>query len=357
MSLSIGIIGLPNVGKSTLFKALTQKLVDISNYPFTTIEPNIGIVEVPDKRLIALHSLSHSKKVVPAFIKFVDIAGLVKGANKGQGLGNQFLAEIREVDLIIHLIRCFENPNVAHLEKTIDPLRDIEIIRTELKLKDLETIEKRIEKIQEKAKSGNKEIVNELEILKEIKHLLNQDNIYDKIITKTKDENKIKIINSLQLLTLKPVIFLFNSDEEVLNFELEQKVKKEGYKYLVANLAQELESSFLSPEEREELDIKDLKLSLLIKKCYEMLRLITFFTIAGSNETRAWSIKDGSQLIQAAGLIHTDFEQKFIRAEVINWKDLIEVGGWSEAKAKGLVRVEGREYLVQEGDVMEVKHG
>jgi len=307
MKLSVGIVGLPNVGKSTLFQALTKKQVNIANYPFATIDPNVGVVEVPDDRLYKLAELSKSAKIIPTVVEFVDIAGLVKGANKGEGLGNKFLASIREVAAIVQVVRGFENADIIHVEKTVDPLRDIDIVNTELQLKDLETTEK-----------GSEIPIN-------------------------------------QLLAVKPVIYLLNADPKEVSQELLARVKNLGGVVVVANLKDELEMQLLSDEERKEFGFVS-HLSELITKAYEILDLITFLT-TGTDETRAWTVKKGSTAPQAGGAIHSDFEKNFIKAETIQWGKLLEAGGWGEAVAKGWIRQEGKEYVVQDGDVIEIKHG
>ncbi len=307
MKLSVGIVGLPNVGKSTLFQALTKKQVNIANYPFCTIDPNVGVVEVPDERLLQLAELSKSAKVIPAVVEFVDIAGLVRGANKGEGLGNKFLASIREVAAIVQVVRGFGNADIIHVEKTVDPLRDIDTVNTELQLKDLETAEKGSE------------------------------------------------IPETQLLAKKPVIYLLNADPKEVSQELLEKIKGFGGTVVMANLKDELEMQSLSEEERKEFGFVS-HLPELIVKAYEILNLITFFT-TGLDETRAWTIRKGSTAPQAGGAIHSDFEKNFIKAEVIQWEKLLEAGGWSEAVASGWLRQEGKEYIVQDGDVIEIKHG
>jgi len=346
MSLSIGIVGLPNVGKSTLFRALTKNPVDISNYPFCTIEPNVGIVKIPDERLELLVKISKAQKIVPAVIKFVDIAGLVKGAAEGQGLGNQFLAHIREVDVILHIVRSFEAENVSHIEKDINPKRDIEIVNQELILKDIETIERRIQKVEKEAGTRKKEAGAELEILENIRESLR----------KGKMALSFSPPPYLFLLTAKPQIYLLNSSDEKNVRELEEEFKKKNTSYLLMNLREELDISELEEEERKEFGLGASKMKELIKKCYQTLNLITFFTIVGDTETRAWPIKSGKKIIEGAEMIHNDFAQKFIMALVVNWKELVEIGSWKGCQEKGILKEVGRNYILQDGDVIEVKH-
>jgi len=362
MPLSVGIVGLANVGKSTLFEALTKKQVNISNYPFCTIEPNIGIVEVPDQRVDKLAEIFHSAKKIPAVVQFTDIAGLVKGASKGEGLGNQFLAHIREVDAILFVVRCFENPEIIHVEKTIDPVRDIDIVNMELILKDLETLEKRIQKVETDAKTGKKVIVDELEFLKKLKASLEQGNLARQF-----PEPDEAIFKELQLLTAKPGIFILNSNTTTISPELERKIKDLNSEYIVASLRDEYDGSKFSEEEKKELGLGESKLNEIIAKSYKVLGLITFFTIL-SGEIHAWTIKQGTKAPQAVGVIHTDFENKFICIDTINWEKLVEIGksspstgsgqadAWSLVARQGLLRTEGKEYVVQDGDVIEVKH-
>ncbi|MFH1308756.1 MAG: redox-regulated ATPase YchF [Patescibacteria group bacterium] len=345
MSFSLGIIGLPNVGKSTLFKALTQQEVDISNYPFCTIDPNVGIVRVPDQRLKILSEIIKPEKTTPTIIEFVDIAGLVKGAHKGEGLGNQFLAHIREVDAIIHVIRSFTDKDIKHVEDSININRDIEIINIELIMKDLETIEKHKKKLEKEIKANNKQAIKENEILQETEKQLNN---YEFI---TLDEKQKQTIKHLNLLTIKPMIYLINSKGE--DHEL-QALKTLPENTIPLDLKLELEYSELTLEEQQELKIKQ-RLDVLIKTSYKLLNLISFYTIKGGTETRAWTAQQNTLAPQAGGIVHTDFETKFIRAQVINYKELIEAKSWNEAKNKGLIKTQGKSYQVKDGDIIEFK--
>lgn len=334
MKLSIGIVGLPNVGKSTLFKLITKQEVNIANYPFATIDPNIGIVPVPDERLGKLAKLSGSKKIIPAVVEFYDIAGLVKDASKGEGLGNQFLSHIREVNAVVEVVRCFESSEIIHVENKVDPSSDIDTVNTELILKDLETVEKRIAKLEGEAKVGDNKKIKDFEIAKKIRDGLNKN-----ILTINLDQELINepVIAEMNLLTAKPQIYLLNGAVEDVSEELKTKIKSLRADYLISDL-----SGSQSVDE-------------LIKKAYEMLGLVSFLT-TGEDETRAWTIRKEAKAPEAAGAIHTDFENKFIRAEVINWEKLLEAGGWTPAKQKGWLRIEGRDYEVQDGDVIEIRH-
>ena len=340
MSFSIGIIGLPNVGKSTLFKALTQQEVDISNYPFCTINPNVGIVQVPDERLEKISEITKPQKITPTIIEFVDIAGLVKGAHKGEGLGNQFLARIREVEAIVHVIRAFPDKDIKHIEETVDIQRDIDIVNNELRMKDLEIIDKRLEKIGKEAKSGHKEKIKEFEILQALKKELSE-------------ENRIPLtpLTGLNLLIAKPVIYILNIKE---NENYSGLLKSLPENTLPIDLKIELECTKLSPQELKELNLKS-RLDILVKTCYKILDLVTFYTIKGGEETRAWTIKTGSKAPRAGGVVHSDFEEKFIRAEVINYKELLGSDSWSDARTKGLIGTEGKDYIVKDGDIIEFK--
>lgn len=355
MSFSIGIIGLPNVGKSTLFKALTKNPVDISNYPFTTIEPNIGIVRVPDPRLENIAQIIKPEKVTPTIIQFVDIAGLVKEAHKGEGLGNQFLAHIREVKAILHIVRAFEDENIIHVDKTINPQRDIETINTELLMKDLETIEKHVEKLRKEAKSGDKNAIKELEVAEAMKTKLGEGIM-------AKNVERYETLDHLQLLTAKKVICVFNIRE---SGNVDMPEIKEPL--ILIDIKMEEEIAEMSTEEVKELELKS-KLDDLIKLSYKILDLITFYTIKGGKETRAWTLKNGENAQEAGYAVHTDFGEKFIKAEVIHCDKLIaafseaslapsgrEIGSWQIAREKGFIRTEGKEYIVQDGDVVEFK--
>lgn len=347
MGFSIGIVGLPNVGKSTLFKALTKKQVEIANYPFTTIKENIGVVKVPDERLEKLAEVLKPKEVIPTHIEFVDIAGLVKGAHKGEGLGNQFLAKIREVDLICHLIRNFESKNVPHPAGEINPKRDLEIVNLELIMADLETVNRRLEKIKKKAKTGDKGITKELEILEKIKKGF-EKGILAKDLNLSEEEKEM--IKDLHLLTIKPTLYVLNISEEDIN---ETKFGLGNAISICAKLEADL-SELSKEEEKEYLEsygLKHSQLDDLILAAYKTLNLITFFTC--QNEIlQAWTAENGTKAPEAAGKIHTDFEKGFIRAEVINWQDLLKAGSESIAKEKGLMRIEGKDYIVQDGDVI-----
>ena len=329
--LSIGIVGLPNVGKSTLFKIITSQEVNIANYPFCTIDPNVGVVIVPDERIEKLGAMSKSEKIIPAVVEFYDIAGLVKGANKGEGLGNQFLSHIRETQAIVEVLRCFADDEIIHVENSVDPLRDIETVNTELILKDLETVQKALPKIEADARGGKKEAKHDFEIMKKVEEILQSGNLASQL-------DKEPIMRNLQLLTSKKQIYLLNGRPEDVSDALKKKIESLGVKYIIVDL----KTAESIPE--------------LISAAYDVLGLISFLT-TGEDETRAWTIEKGMKAPQAAGVIHTDFEKKFIRAEVINWQKLLECGGWGKAREKGLLRQEGKEYVVEDGDVMVIKHG
>ena len=359
--MKLGIVGLPNVGKSTLFNSLTKAGAESANYPFCTIDPNVGVVAVPDERLKLLGDLYHSKKVTPAVIEFVDIAGLVKGASKGEGLGNQFLSNIREVDAIVHVVRCFEDSNVVHVDGSVNPLRDIETINLELIFSDLEILERRIAKVAKGARM-DKEQAKELAMLERVKERLEDGKLA--IGFETEDEDEEEYFKNLNLLTAKPVSYAANVGEEDLandgadnaGVQAVREYAKETGSEVFAICAQiEEEISELDDEERQmfldDLGLKESGLEKLIRASYHLLGLMSFLT-SGEDETRAWTIKQGTKAPQAAGKIHTDFERGFIKAEVVNYKDLLENGSLAAAREKGLVRMEGKEYVVQDGDVI-----
>ncbi|MEI3339018.1 MAG: redox-regulated ATPase YchF [Eubacterium sp.] len=360
--MKLGMVGLPNVGKSTLFNSLTKAGAESANYPFCTIDPNVGIVAVPDERLKLLGDMYHSKKVTPAVIEFVDIAGLVKGASKGEGLGNQFLANIREVDAIVHVVRCFEDTNVVHVDGSVDPARDIETINLELIFSDIEILERRIAKVAKGARM-DKKLAKEQALLEKIKAHLEEGKLA-KTFEVGDDEDDVAWFASYNLLTAKPVIYAANVSEDDLaddgaNNTYVQDVRemaaKEGSEVFVICAQIEQEIAELDDDEKamflEDLGLKQSGLEKLIQASYSLLGLLSYLT-AGEDETRAWTIVKGTKAPQAAGKIHTDFERGFIRAEVVNYKDLLECGSLAAAREKGLVGLEGKEYVVQDGDVI-----
>ncbi len=347
MSFSIGIVGLPNVGKSTMFQAITKKQVDCANYPFCTIEPNKGIVAVPDERLLKLTEISKSGKTVPVVVEFLDIAGLVKGASKGEGLGNKFLSNIREVDAICEVVRAFDDPEIIHVTSKVSPKDDVEIINYELIFADMETADRRLENTKKKLKAGKtSDVEKEIAVLEKIKKHLALGKLVNELAF---EEDEEKLVRELQLLTAKPIIYVCNvKDGSDKSDELDKKDK------VVLNAKIELELSELPESERaeyvKELGIGESGLDALIKKAYEVLGLLTFFT-SGEMESRGWTIKKGAKAPQAAGVIHTDFEKGFIRAEVIGYDDFVKYNGEAGAREAGRMRLEGKEYAVQDGDV------
>ncbi|QTD37914.1 redox-regulated ATPase YchF [Polaribacter batillariae] len=354
-----GIVGLPNVGKSTLFNCLSNAKAQSANFPFCTIEPNLGVVNVPDKRIEKLEELVKPERVLPATVEIVDIAGLVKGASKGEGLGNQFLANIRETDAILHVLRCFDNDNIIHVDNSIDPVRDKETIDIELQLKDLETVQKRLERVKRTAKTGNKEAQAELVVLLKIEETLLKG---QSVRTLDFSEKELEFVQPLQFITLKPVLYVCNVDENSAVSgndyveKVKETVKNENAEVIVLAVGTEADIAELDDYEEREMFLADIGLeeagvSRLVRSAYKLLNLQTYFT-AGVKEVRAWTIPIGATAPQAAGVIHTDFEKGFIRAETISYEDYVTYGSEAKVKEAGKMRVEGKEYIVKDGDVM-----
>jgi hypothetical protein len=374
MALSIGIVGLPNVGKSTLFKTLTKKQVLIANYPFATIDPNVGVVLVPDERVDKLAELSKSKNKIYATVDFVDIAGLVKGASEGEGLGNKFLANIRETDAVLYILRAFKNSDIVNTQTEINPLKEKEILDVELILKDLETVNKRIDGLEGEVRQNKKEAVKEMAVCKKAKEFLSQEKV---LIDQSFTPDEEEILKSFQLLTFKPRLYLLNGKPAKSYEHLggpatispqaslggEDSVSEEVLdilgrdKCIVIDVQTEFEAEGLSQQERKDLGLPELsETDILVKKSYQLLDLITFLT-TGEDETRAWTINNGDKAPKAGAAIHTDFENKFVKAEVVFWKDLMDAGSYAKAREQGKLRTEGKEYIVKDGDVVEFKHG
>ncbi len=357
--MKLGVVGLPNVGKSTLFNAITQAGAEIANYPFCTIEPNVGVVAVPDERLDKLAALYDSKKITPTYLKFVDIAGLVKGASRGEGLGNKFLSHIREVDAIVHVVRCFVDSNVTHVSDSIDPVSDMTTINLELVLADIETVNARLSKAINMQKTGDKKYKIEAELLKRILAWLESEN---PVRTMEFDEDEQAMVDEMFLLTSKPVIYAANIAEDDLGKTENELVKKvidyaakEKAETLVICAKVEEELSRLPADEKamflESYGIEESGLNRLVKKCYKLLHLVSYLT-AGEKETRAWTVTEGTKAPQAAGKIHSDFEKGFIRAEIVPYDVMLDMGGYNQAKERGKVRSEGKDYVIKDGDVV-----
>ncbi|MDI3256684.1 MAG: redox-regulated ATPase YchF [Kyrpidia sp.] len=360
MPLQAGIVGLPNVGKSTLFNAITRAGAETANYPFCTIDPNVGVVEVPDSRLDRLADMFHPGRIVPAVFEFVDIAGLVKGASRGEGLGNQFLSHIREVDAIVHVVRCFEDPDITHVDGRVSPLDDIETIQLELTLADLETVDRRMEKTRKQRKSGDKRYDWELSVLEQVHHILSEGR---SVRGQAWGEEERRFLADLHLLTAKPVLYVANvherdvstAGEQPLVRQVREYARSQGAGMIPVSAKLEAEIAELEGEDRTlflaEAGLEESGLDRIIRAAYRLLGLITYFT-AGEKEVKAWTIREGTKAPQAAGVIHSDFERGFIRAEVVSFTDLMRSGSMAGAREQGLLRLEGKDYVVQDGDVV-----
>lgn len=346
MPLSIGIVGLPNVGKSTLFNALTKKVAEAANYPFCTIEPNVGLVKVPDERMARMVEISKSENIIPTIIEFVDIAGIVKDAHKGEGLGNQFLSHIRECDAICEVVRGFKDDNIIHVANQVNPDADKETINLELIFADLSTVEKRLDRVSREAKTGNKELLKLASVLTKLKDAFNEGRAAREVEL---NEEERQLVRELNLLTMKPLLYVLNIADAT-----EETLHADGATIIKINAQVEAEIASLPEEEQQDymeaMGLAESGLDRLIKASYQLLDLITFFT-TGPMETRAWTVKQGSRAPQAAGVIHTDFEKGFIRAEVIAYDDFIKAGGESKAREQGLLRIEGKDYIMKDGDI------
>ncbi len=349
MALQVGIVGLPNVGKSTLFKALTNNPVDINNYPFCTIEPNVGVVEVPDKRLDELAKMSKTQKIIPTVIEFLDIAGLVEGASKGEGLGNKFLANIRSVDAIAQVVRVFENSDITHVHESIDPVRDIEVIETELMLADMVTVDKTVVRLEKLVRSNDKDAVAQMEVVKNVQNALDSGKLASSVEIDMTHEPSKQIVTEMSLLTMKPIIYIYNVID--VNDKLSDELESRPHVKLDVKIEEELME--MSVEDASELGMES-HLNDLIVEAFDLLGLQTFLT-TGEAETRAWTIKQGSTAPEAGAAIHNDFKDSFIRADIVNWQKLLDAGSWSAARDSGVLQTVGKDYIMQDGDVVEFK--